>query len=162
MRAGPRYDAHTTRCTPNTKRSVRPQSCQSHPPTPQTSHTNTQPPTDASLKSSRTSFDRTVSTLRFLGTNGLKLVLQFWYAKQALFWIPQGWVPRYVEWILAFPKAPTGSVSIQVWGFACASVVGMVGEALAALWVLGVRRRVQGNKQKMEEPMPAGTEKKEL
>ncbi|KAK8218667.1 CHD5-like protein-domain-containing protein [Phyllosticta capitalensis] len=117
---------------------------------------------DASLKSSRTSFDRTVSTLRFLGTNGLKVVLQFWYAKQALFWIPQGWVPRYVEWILAFPKAPTGSVSIQVWGFACASVVGMVGEALAALWVLGVRRRVQGNKQKMEEPMPAGTEKKEL
>ncbi|KAK7550827.1 CHD5-like protein-domain-containing protein [Phyllosticta citricarpa] len=124
--------------------------------------------TESSLKSSRTSFDRTVSTLRFLGTNGLRFALQFWYAKQALFWIPQGWVPRYVEWILAFPKAPTGSVSIQIWGIACASVVGMVGEALAALWVLSVRssKMQQRNKEGLKEkPVAAaddGGEKKEL
>ncbi|KAK7522265.1 CHD5-like protein-domain-containing protein [Phyllosticta citriasiana] len=124
--------------------------------------------TESSLKSSRTLFDRTVSTLRFLGTNGLRFALQFWYAKQALFWIPQGWVPRYVEWILAFPKAPTGSVSIQIWGIACASVVGMVGEALAALWVLSVRsskmqhRNKEGLKEKPVAAADDGGEKKEL
>lgn len=53
-----------------------------------------------------------------------------------MFWIPAGWVPYYVEWILSFPRAPVGSVSINVWGIACASMIVLVGEALAAAWVL--------------------------
>ena len=37
-------------------------------------------------------------------------------------------MPWYVERILSFPRAPNGSVSIQVWGAACVTVIGIVGE----------------------------------
>lgn len=40
--------------------------------------------------------------------------------------MPEGWVPGYVEWGLSFPKAPIGSVSIQVWSFAVGQVVNLV------------------------------------
>ena len=53
-----------------------------------------------------------------------------------MFWLPKGWVPGYVEWILAFPRAQTGSVSIQVWGLACGTVVRLASAAIAAVWVL--------------------------
>lgn len=53
-----------------------------------------------------------------------------------MFWIPAGWVPYYVEWILSFPRAPIGSVSINVWGIACASMISLVEEAITATYVL--------------------------
>lgn len=40
--------------------------------------------------------------------------------------MPEGWVPGYVEWALSFPKAPIGSVSIQVWSFAVGQVVNLI------------------------------------
>ena len=53
-----------------------------------------------------------------------------------MFWIPKGWVPGYVEWVLSFPRAPTGSVSILIWEMACATVVQMVLAAAASVLVL--------------------------
>lgn len=38
--------------------------------------------------------------------------------------------------MLSFPRAPRGSVSIQVWGIACASVIALLGEAAVAVFVL--------------------------
>lgn len=87
-------------------------------------------------KSFKSTFDRSVQFLRFLSTNGLRFFLQFWYSKQPMFWIPVGWVPWYIEWMLSFPRAPIGSVSIQVWGIACITVVQMVGAAVVAILVL--------------------------
>ncbi|KAK5011761.1 GET complex subunit get1, partial [Cryomyces antarcticus] len=58
-----------------------------------------------------------------------------------------GWVPGYVEWILSFPRAPIGSISIQVWGIACASVVKIVGEAVAAGLVLNSKQPVGGARE---------------
>lgn len=55
-----------------------------------------------------------------------------------MFWIPKGWLPFWVEWILAFPRAPTGSVSIYIWSVACGSVIRMVSDALVASFVLAV------------------------
>ena len=52
-------------------------------------------------------------------------------------------MPGYVEWLLAFPRAPTGSVSIQIWGIACATIVQLVGAAVVAALVL-VREQQQG------------------
>lgn len=52
-------------------------------------------------------------------------------------------MPGFVEWALAFPRAPRGSVSVQVWGIACATVVQLVGEAVVAGWVL-VQKRSEG------------------
>lgn len=88
------------------------------------------------LKSFKATFDRTTMILRFLSTNGLRFFLQIWYAKRPIFWIPKGLVPVYIEWLLAFPRAPTGSVSIQVWGIACATVVQLVSAAVVAAFVI--------------------------
>ncbi|KAK4936788.1 GET complex subunit get1 [Elasticomyces elasticus] len=108
----------------------------------------------SSIQASRTKFNTTVTTVRWLLTNGLRFFLQFWYARTPMFWLPQGWVPGYIEWALAFPKAPTGSISIQVWGIACASVVVMAGEAVVATYALTTGKETQG-KEKQEQAMPS-------
>jgi hypothetical protein len=97
---------------------------------------------DTSLRSHQTKFTSAVSTLRWLGTQGLRFVLQFWFAKSPMFWMPPGWVPYYVEWILSFPRAPLGSVSINIWGIACASMIALVAEAVTALYVLITKKPV--------------------
>lgn len=69
-----------------------------------------------------------------------------------MFWLPAGWVPYYVEWILSFPRAPLGSISIQVWTAACAAAIALASEALAAIWVLVTKKPVPTAKQE-KEPM---------
>ncbi|KAF1849824.1 CHD5-domain-containing protein [Cucurbitaria berberidis CBS 394.84] len=103
---------------------------------------------EGSLRTHQATFTSAVSTLRWVGTQGLRFVLQFWFAKSPMFWLPAGWVPYYVEWILSFPRAPLGSVSINVWGVACASMIALTAEALAAAWVLVTK-----------QPMPVTAEK---
>ncbi|KAI8934069.1 GET complex subunit get1 [Plenodomus lindquistii] len=125
---------------------------------------------DGSLRTHQTTFTSAVSTLRWIGTQGLRFVLQFWFSKSPMFWVPAGWVPYYAEWILSFPRAPLGSVSINIWGIACASMIKLVAEALAAAWVLVMHRPTPLAAQKQQEkkeamafeagPRPA--EKKEL
>ncbi|EMD97013.1 hypothetical protein COCC4DRAFT_42353 [Bipolaris maydis ATCC 48331] len=125
---------------------------------------------DGSLRSHHSAFTSAVSTLRWLGTQGLRFVLQFWFAKSPMFWIPAGWVPYYVEWILSFPRAPLGSVSINVWGIACASMIALVAEAVAAAWVLIMHKPtpVAAEKQRQKQEAMAFSanqkpaEKKEL
>jgi hypothetical protein len=85
-----------------------------------------------------------------------------------MFWIPSGWVPYYVEWILSFPRAPLGSVSINIWGIACASMIALVAEAITAVYVLVTKKPVGVTQE--EKPMafqadttkPPAREKKEL
>lgn len=109
--------------------------------------------TGSSLQEFKTTFDRVVTALRWIATNGLRLLLQFWFAKRPLFWVPSGWVPGYIEWLLAFPRAPRGSVSIQVWGIACATVVQLAGAAIVAAWVLVNTKEERGRR---EETMVGG------
>lgn len=75
------------------------------------------------LQSARSGFDTKATTLRWAMTAGLRILLQLWYSRTPIFWIPTGWVPSYVEWLLAFPRAPRGSVSIQVWSFAASQTM---------------------------------------
>ncbi|KAF2202448.1 hypothetical protein GQ43DRAFT_369103 [Delitschia confertaspora ATCC 74209] len=118
---------------------------------------------DNSLRGFRTSFDTTVSTLRWLSTNGLRFLLQFWFAKQPMFWLPEGWLPGYVEWILSFPRAPKGAVSINVWGIACGSVIGLAAEAITAANVLATKAPAAKEKPQTFEADPKQREtKKEL
>ncbi|KAL8827709.1 MAG: hypothetical protein Q9170_006908 [Blastenia crenularia] len=114
-----------------------------------------------SLKSFRNTFNQFITIARWLGTNGLRFFLQFWFAKRPMFWIPRGWIPGYAEFLLAFPRAPRGSVSIQVWGIACATVVQLVGAAAAAGWVL-VQKKGEGNGREKVEMRAEGEGKKEL
>jgi hypothetical protein len=89
-----------------------------------------------------------------------------YFAKEPLFWLPQGWVPYPVEWVLSLTAAPLGSVSVNVWGIACASMIHMVSEMVMAIWTLragevkeGPRK---GEKITMEAVGGGGGEKKEL
>lgn len=100
--------------------------------------------TDKSLTNTKTSFDLTVKSVRWATTTGLKFFLQFYYSKQPMFALPQAWFPRHVEWVLSFPRAPMGTVSIQIWGAACAAVVGIVGERVAWVAVLFKGRAESG------------------
>ncbi|KAE8442787.1 GET complex subunit get1 [Mollisiaceae sp. DMI_Dod_QoI] len=110
----------------------------------------------SSSDSTKSTFDSTVSTLRWLGTNGLRLFLQFWYSKQAMFWIPKGWVPYYAEWLLSFPRAPLGSVSMQAWSLACGAIILLVSDAIVAIIALTVGT---GTPQSKEQPMKMSSEK---
>jgi len=98
---------------------------------------------DASIATHRATFDSRASSVRWLLTTGLRIFLQFWFSKQPIFWLPEGWVPGVVEWGLAFPRAPRGSVSIQVWSFAVGQVVSvlMVVVAWAYAQVVLMRRK---------------------
>ncbi|KAH8772118.1 protein get1 [Hyaloscypha finlandica] len=122
----------------------------------------------ASTDSTRTTFDSAVSTLRWIGTNGLRMFLQFWYSKQAMFWIPKGWVPYYAEWLLSFPRAPLGSISIQAWFLACTAVIILVSDALVAIVAmvagLGSGTAQEARKEPVGVPSEkaASEEKKEL
>ncbi|KAJ8111855.1 hypothetical protein OPT61_g5646 [Boeremia exigua] len=95
---------------------------------------------DGSLRTHQATFNSAVKAVRFLGTQGLRFVLQFWFSKSPMFWLPAGWVPYYVEWILSFPRAPLGSISIQVWTAACAAILALASEAVAAIWVLVTKK----------------------
>ncbi|KAF2127349.1 hypothetical protein P153DRAFT_64607 [Dothidotthia symphoricarpi CBS 119687] len=110
---------------------------------------------DGSLRTQQATFTSAVSTVRWVGTQGLRFVLQFWCAKSPMFWMPAGWVPYYVEWILSFPRAPLGSVSINVWGIACASMIALVAEGLTAAWVLVTKRPTptQAGQEREKEAM---------
>ncbi|KAI9789689.1 MAG: GET complex subunit get1 [Peltula sp. TS41687] len=105
----------------------------------------------AALATSKSSFDSAVTSLRWTGTNGFRWLLQFWFTKEAMFWIPKGWLPYYVEWVLSFPKAPVGAVSIQIWWIACVSVIQFVIEVMSALYGVVGRRKEEEDDGRREK-----------
>lgn len=106
------------------------------------------------------------------------MLLPFWYAKQPMFWLPRGWFPYYIEWVLSFPRAPIGSISIASWQLACTGVVMLVNDTVVAVLALVERTRLEkkqgqfdkaqqaskasiGGEKKKEVPMVAATVGKE-
>ena len=67
-----------------------------------------------------------------------------------MFWIPKGWVPYYAEWLLSFPRAPLGSISVQAWALACGAIILLVSDALVATIAL-VMGAGKGSAQKSKE-----------
>jgi len=76
-----------------------------------------------------------------------------------MFWIPQGWVPYYAEWMLSFPRAPLGSVSIQAWLLACTAIVILVSDAIAAVFALVMDSGVGSVQRRKGEAMEFSGEK---
>ena len=105
---------------------------------------------DKTISAQKTSFDWSVKIARWLSTNGLKIFLQFYYSKTPVFALPADWFPYYVQWILSFPRAPLGSVSIQVWSNVCATTITVMAEVITTI-LLGSRTA---------QPVPADTNKK--
>jgi hypothetical protein len=88
------------------------------------------------------------------------MLIQFWYAKEPMFWLPHGRIPYYGEWLLSCPRAPLGSISIQVWGMACAATILLVSDAIvAAVGLVMVSKTGKGQQKKKAAPMKAGGEK---
>lgn len=112
------------------------------------SKANSQP--DKAVSSQKSSFDWAVKIARWLSTTGLKIFLQFWYSKTPVFALPPDWFPYYVEWILSFPRAPIGNVSIQVWSNVCASTIAVVGEILGAVIASALAPKQEKQKQEVE------------
>jgi hypothetical protein len=82
-----------------------------------------------------------------------------------MFWLPKGWMPYYAEWLLSFPRAPVGSISIQAWALACGAVILLVSDAIVAVIALGTKQgTVKEEKVKMKVPAGGDSqkEKKEL
>lgn len=74
-----------------------------------------------------------------------------------MFWLPQGWMPYYAEWLLSFPRAPLGSVSIQAWVLACGAVILLVSDAIVATIGLVIETNSNpGQKTKAEPTKFAG------
>lgn len=65
-----------------------------------------------------------------MGTHGTTFLCNFYFGKNAMFYLPVAWLPYPVEWVLSFPRAPLGGVSVNIWGMACAGVIGMGSEAI--------------------------------
>ena len=112
------------------------------------------------LDATRSKFDTYLTVLRLVLTRAPQYLIPFWYATQPMFWLPYGWFPYYAEWIISFPRAPLGSVSIASWQLACTGLIGLVTELITG--VLGLVRSAQGPVK--EEPVQGTpvSEKKEL
>lgn len=116
----------------------------------------------SSLSASKSQFTAVIGALRWASTTGLRFGVNFWFSKQPMFWMPAGWLPRGVERLLAFPRAPTGSVSINVWAIACASVIAMIADAVAAGYRLTTERGSTERAERSTASPQAGDEKQGL
>ncbi|WRT68605.1 uncharacterized protein IL334_005583 [Kwoniella shivajii] len=85
-----------------------------------------------SVGSSKSSFGVKFKSIIWILTSGSKLILVWWFRKQPVFWLPSGWVPGPLVWLLSFPSAPLGSVSSGVWSTVCTRVLVSIEEIVKA------------------------------
>jgi len=60
--------------------------------------------------------------------------LHLWYRSEAVVWLPDGWVPGYVEWVLGLPSAPRGAVGVAVWSAACGFVCALLAQGVEKVY----------------------------
>ncbi|CAH0050189.1 unnamed protein product [Clonostachys solani] len=91
---------------------------------------------EKSLEGSRSKFDNIFSALRLVLTKAPQFIIPFWYATEPMFWLPHGWFPYYAEWIISFPRAPLGSVSIASWQLACTGLLTLISDLITGIYGL--------------------------
>ena len=79
-----------------------------------------------------------------------------------MFELPPDWSPYVVEWILSFPRAPIGTVSIQIWGGACATAISLTGEGASFVWTYLERQKAHAVPTESEGEKLETASKKEL
>jgi tail-anchored protein insertion receptor len=62
----------------------------------------------SSIDGEKAKFRRFAGWTVWLGTTGVKGGVQWWFSREAVFWLPVGAFPPWVEYVLSFPKAPRG------------------------------------------------------
>lgn len=88
-----------------------------------------------------------MTVVRIVCTKGPQYLVPFWYAKEPMFWLPHGWFPYWAEWVVSFPRAPLGSVSVASWQLACTGMIALISDLISGIYGL-----VHGSEQK-EEPL---------
>ncbi|KAI0513216.1 CHD5-like protein-domain-containing protein [Xylaria bambusicola] len=106
----------------------------------------------ASHDASKANFDRTAGIIRWCATSGVKFIMPWIYGTEPMFWLPSGWFPYYVEWVLSFPRAPLGSISIVSWQTACAAAVLLFSDAIKAILLFAL-----GSRSTQKQPMTSTT-----
>ncbi|KAF3765837.1 hypothetical protein M406DRAFT_276530 [Cryphonectria parasitica EP155] len=110
------------------------------------------------IDTTKASFDKTVNAVRWFCTSGARWFLPFWYSRQPMFWLPHGWFPHYAEWLISFPRAPMGSVSVVSWQLACTGVITLIADTIGALVKLVLDIRSEGgytSSKQREQPFKA-------
>ncbi|KAF8315885.1 hypothetical protein DL93DRAFT_2078622 [Clavulina sp. PMI_390] len=79
---------------------------------------------NAEVAAEQTSFGVKFNSAVWFLTSGLQFAIAWWYRKQAVFYLPPGWFGP-LEWWLALPFAPRGSVSCATWQMACRRTIKM-------------------------------------
>jgi tail-anchored protein insertion receptor len=108
-----------------------------------------------------------MNVVRIVATKGPQYLVPFWFAKEPMFWLPHGWFPYYAEWIVSFPRAPLGSVSVASWQLACTGMIALISDLITGIYGL-VNSTQQKEEPLKEKPQAAATatesgeEKKEL
>lgn len=77
------------------------------------------------VAANRRSFNRGVRIAKWVATSGVRWYVQWHYRKTPVAWIPREAVPRPVEYFLALPSAPYGSISLSTWLFAADTTANM-------------------------------------
>lgn len=113
---------------------------------------------ESGIDTTRSSFDKTVTGVRWLSTTGARWFLPMWYARTPMFWLPHGWFPYYVEWIISFPRAPLGSVSAASWQLACTGVITLVADTLVALVALVRQASAKHAPKQREQPFKGASQ----
>jgi hypothetical protein len=121
------------------------------------------------MESARSKFDSSLTVGRLLLTKAPSYLIPFWYAKEPMFWLPHGWFPYYAEWIISFPRAPLGSVSVASWQLACTGILGLIADLITGIYGLIFSAQEETkSKAKAKAKVPAtgggaaNDEKKEL
>ncbi|ODQ71145.1 hypothetical protein LIPSTDRAFT_35407, partial [Lipomyces starkeyi NRRL Y-11557] len=70
---------------------------------------------NAAISTQRAFFKSQIRRVIWISTTGMKIFVRIKYRKVAVFWLPKGMFPGWIEWMLSLTSAPRGSVSVSAW-----------------------------------------------
>lgn len=104
---------------------------------------------DSSIQSHETRFKAVSDTVLSVSTSGAQWAIVWWFRQKPVFWMPAGWMPRAMEWIMSVGggqrgdlqagidimfriadcNALTGAVSVTTWFILCKKVINVFSRA---------------------------------
>lgn len=101
---------------------------------------------DAEVGMQQASFALRFNVVVWFLTTGLQFFIGWWYRRQAVFYLPDGWFGP-AEWWLALPFAPKGTSAIVIpcmpaWLSHCETLC-ITGSVSCATWQMACRRTIK-------------------
>ncbi|KAK9351967.1 CHD5-like protein-domain-containing protein [Lipomyces doorenjongii] len=110
---------------------------------------------NAAISTQRAFFKSQIRRVIWILTTGMKIFVRIKYRKVAVFWLPKGMFPSWIEWMLSLTSAPRGSVSVSAWFM-------ITDYAIKGAVVFAITKTAEmaGAKRKMPVPAANVSEKK--